>query len=297
MTDMLAPGDTPFGDVDLSYSHPGQSRFRRCLIRLVEHLGGQPALRELYLDWAATARPGDSLFEAALRQLRLDLRIEGRAHLDTVPREGGLLLVANHPFGIVDGLVLGWLGQQLRGEVQIITNSLLCRVPALAPYLLPIDFSNSVEARRLSGLSRKRAIANLERGGAVAIFPGGGVATANRPLRGRAVDADWHPFLGRLATLEGVTVLPVHFGGQNSRLFQVSSHLSYPLRVALIFHETRRRIGRPLEVTVGAPVDVALLREAGKSGAAALLRALTMRLDPTRAAPDEVFRWPAHVRW
>ena len=93
----------------------------------------------------------------------------------------------------------------------------------------------------------------------MAVFPAGGVATANKPLTGRAVDAGWHPFVGRLATIPGVTTLPVHFAGQNSRLFQVASHTSYPLRVALIFHETRRRMGRPVELRVGAPVTAAEL--------------------------------------
>jgi hypothetical protein len=59
------------------------------------------------------------------------------------------------------------------------------------------------------------------------------------------VDEAWNPFIGRPATIPEVTTLPVHFSGQTSRLFQIASHISYFLRVALIFHETHRRIGRP----------------------------------------------------
>lgn len=298
MTDALIPDDFTEDLPDFTYSHPGQSRFRRSVIRLVERLGGQPMLRDLYIDWAADPDPSESVFQAALRLLRIDLRLSGRDHLAAVPDRGGVVLVANHPFGIVDGLALGWLGMHLRGSVQIVTNSLLCRVPALNPHLLPIDFSGTAEARRISGCSRRAAIQRLDAGGVIAIFPGGGVATANRPLAGRAVDSDWHPFLGRLATHPGVTVLPVHFGGQNSRLFQIASHLSYPARVALIFHETRRRMGRPLEITLGAPIPAEDLRRAGRSEATARLRALTMRLDPRPADnPDETFLWPPHIRF
>ena len=298
MTDTLVPPDFAAEAPDFTYSHAGQSLFRRSTIRMIERLGGQPELLDLYLDWAANPDPRETVFQAAIRLLRIDLQLSGAHHLDSLPPTGGVVLVANHPYGIVDGLTLGWLGMQLRGTVQIVTNSLLCRVPALNPHLLPIDFSGTAEARRVSGESRRRAMQRLDAGGVIAIFPGGGVATANRPLAGRAVDSDWHPFLGRLASHPGATVLPVHFGGQNSRLFQIASHLSYPARVALIFHETRRMMGRPLQVTIGAPVPAADLRRAGRTGAAPFLRSLTMRLDPDPPAdPDETFRWPAHIHF
>lgn len=295
MTDALIQDDYSEPLPEFTYSHPGQSRFRRGVIRAIERMGGQSELRDLYLDWAAHPDPRETVFEAALRLLRVEVRLDGPGRLEAVPAEGGVVLVANHPYGIVDGLTLGWLGTRLRERVRIVTNSLLCRVPALNPYLLPIDFSGTAEARRVSGESRRLAIRGLEAGGAVAIFPGGGVATANRPLAGRAVDSDWHPFLGRLASHPGVTVLPVHFSGQNSRLFQLASHLSYPARLALIFHETRRLMGRPLRVTLGEPIPAEALR---RGEAAARLRALTMRLAPDPLPdPDECFRWPAHIRF
>lgn len=292
LSDDLLPAAVRF-----TYSHPGQSRFRRALIRGVERLSGQPRLRGLYLDWAGDPAPGEDVFAAALRLLALDLQLRG-APLAAVPRQGGLLLVANHPFGIVDGLAIGLLGMRLRGQVRILTNSLLCEVPEIAPHLLPVDFSGTAEARRISGETRRRAAAALAAGEAVAIFPAGGVATANRPLRGPAVDAEWHPFVGRLATLPGVTTLPLHFAGQNSRLFQIASHFSYPLRVALIFHETRRRIGRQVGVTLGDPVTAEALRALDRAGVARHLRRLTMALaGPALPDPDETFIWPRRVRW
>lgn len=299
LTDTLtleAP-ETPLPD--FTYSHPDQPVFRRSLIRAVERLSGQPMLRDLYLGWQASGRkPGEGLFDAALRLLDIRPQITGEERLASLPREGGLLLVANHPFGIVDGLTIGHLGMRLRGNVRILTNSLLCRVPELDPHVLPVDFSSTAEARRLTGETRRRAAALLEAGRVVAIFPGGGVATANRPLRGRAVDSPWHPFVGRLSTIPGVTTLPLHFAGQNSRLFQAASHWSYPLRVALIFHETRRRMGRPVRIAVGDPIGSHELARHDRSEVPALLRRRTMALArPALPDPDETFAWPARVRW
>lgn len=298
LTARLAPEEPASSDrVRFTYSHPGQSRFRRAVIRGVERISGQPRLREMYMDWAAHPQPGESVFAAAVRVLKLDIRLAGFALAD-VPKKGGLLLVANHPFGIVDGLTIGHLGMELRGQSRILTNSLLCQTPEIRPHLLPVDFSGTAEARRISGETRRRAAEALAAGEAVAIFPGGGVATANKPLRGQAVDAEWHPFVGRLATIPGVTTLPLHFSGQNSRLFQIASHLSYPLRVALIFHETRRQIGRQVGVTLGQPLSAEQLRAMDKAEVTRHLRRITMELaGPGGADPEETYIWPRHVRW
>lgn len=302
MLDALANFDSlPVApQVDFTYSHPGQSLFRRSLIRAVETLTGQPKLRRLYLNWAWSDRaPGVPVFAGALGQLRIQPRIAaGSEHLQAVPANGGLLLVANHPFGVVDGLTIGHLAMQLRGNVRILTNSLLCRVPEVDPHLLPVDFSGTPEARRLTAETRRQAAALLQAGKVVAVFPAGGVATANRPLRGRAVDSPWHPFVGRLATIPGVTTLPVHFSGQNSRLFQIASRTSYPLRVALVFHETCRRMGQPVELRIGAPVPASDLARIDRDQVATELRRRCMALAvPALADPDEVYIWPSHIRW
>jgi putative hemolysin len=130
------------------------------------------------------------------------------------------------------------------------------------------------------------------------VFPAGGVATANHPLKGHAVDSPWHPFIGRLATIPGVTTLPVHFTGQNSRLFQIASHTSYPMRVALIFHETRRRIGREVQLRIGTPLAAKSLATLDKDSVASELRRRCMALaQPALKDPDECYVWPSHIRW
>lgn len=289
--------DTP-AVVRFTYSHSGQSRFRRGLIRSVERLSGRDSLQNLYLDWARNGRRDDeSVFDAALRLLEVTPDHHG-FDLACVPADGGLLIVANHPFGILDGLTMGQLAMRLRGNAQILTNSLLCQVPEIAPHLLPVDFSGTPEARRLTSATRRRAVELLSDGKVVVMFPAGGIATANSPVVGRACDAEWHPFTGRLATIPGVTTLPVHFQGQNSRLFQIASHVSYPLRVSLIFHETRRRMGRSLPVMLGKPVTAAELERLPRGDVAGALRRRTMELSarPLRD-PDEVFHWPSRVKW
>jgi putative hemolysin len=160
-------------EVDFTYSHSGQSLFRRSLIRTVEALSGQLTLRRLYVEWAINdKRPGEVVFDAALRKLNIRPSIlSGEENLSSVPTNGGLLIVANHPFGVVDGLTLGHLGMRLRGNVHILTNSLLCRVPEVDPHLLPVDFSGTSEARRLTAETRRHAAGLLAEGFLPAVLP------------------------------------------------------------------------------------------------------------------------------
>ena len=94
----------------------------------------------------------------------------------------------------------------------------------------------------------------------VVVFPAGAVSTAPDKLGLKpAVDARWQPFVSQLIQRSRATVVPIWFSGQNSRLFQIASHLSYTLRISLIFHEVKSRIGRCLPVVIGAPIPFAAI--------------------------------------
>ncbi|MEO0773680.1 MAG: lysophospholipid acyltransferase family protein [Pseudomonadota bacterium] len=286
---------TPFPTERLrfTYAHDGQSWGRRQLIQSVERLSGSRDLEDLYHAWVAAGAKGHP-FDVAIQKLRLRLSLKG-VSLDCVPRQGGVLIVANHPFGIADGLAVGWLGAQLRNNMRILTHSLLCAAPEFQPYLLPVDFSDSAEARRKSANTRRMAADLLKAGGVVVIFPGGSVATSNRPFTKPAAELPWHPFVTRLALTEGTNVLPVYVHGQNSFWFQMASHLSYPLRVALLFRETRRRMGGRLDMTLGATIVAEDLSSLPRQNVADTLRRACLQLGG--ADPDDTFQWPRYINW
>lgn len=142
---------------------------------------------------------------------------------------------------------------------------------------------------------RRRATDALEAGAAVVIFPGGSVATSNRPFSRPAAELPWHPFVARLALTDGTRVVPVYFHGQNSLLFQLASHVSYALRVAMLFGETRRRIGDDIPMTVGTPIEARDLSALPRSEVAHALRRTCLLLGDTD--PGEAFCWPSHISW
>jgi putative hemolysin len=238
-------------DSDFTYAAPEDTAWRRTVIHGIEQLTGKPRLWRLYADYCRAPAAGD-FFAEAVEQLSLRLAVD-RRDLARIPREGPLVVVANHPFGVVDGIVLGHLLSQVRPDFRIMVNSVLYRLPALQPFLLPIDFAGTRAALATNLASRRRALADLAAGRAIAIFPGGTVSTAASPL-GRAVDPAWKPFVGRLVQEGRASVVPVFFEGQNSRLFQWASGVSMTLRLSLLFHEVVNKMGHEVPLRIGAPI-------------------------------------------
>ncbi len=251
-------------DYLFSYATASDPPVKRGLIRLVEKATGQSELKRLYIENQRYPRPSESFWQAAVRSLALDVRFDAAA-LARVPKTGPVVFVANHPYGVLDGIVISWLVEKVRSDFVVLTNAVLMRAPEVRDFILPIDFSETEEAQRTNLASRAAARARLEEGGAVVVFPAGGVSTApDRLGRKPAVDARWQPFVGQLIQRSRATVVPVWFGGQNSRLFQIASHVSLTLRLSLIFHEVKARIGADLPVAIGAPIgfaEIAAIRD------------------------------------
>ena len=266
-----------------SYASPADPPVKRGLIRMVEVATGQPRLKRMYLDNQRHPRAGESFFAAAVRKLELDVQFDAAA-LAAIPRTGPVVIVANHPYGVLDGIVISWLVEKVRRDFVVLTNAVLMRAPEVQDYILPIDFSDAPEALETNIKTRAAARARLERGGVVVVFAAGGVSTApDRWGRRPAVDARWQPFVAQLIQRSRATVVPIWFGGQNSRLFQIASHVSASLRISLIFREVKARIGAALPVVIGAAIpyaEIAHIRD--RQALADHLRAVTYAL----AAPE-----------
>ena len=278
---------SPVSDEDdgvvFSYSRPEHSGLRRTIIQTIEKLSGQPRLKVLYDAWRREDR-AEPFFDAAVRLMGVKIRLSSDSA--EIPRTGPVLFVANHPFGVLDGIALGWVTQRARPETRILTHSLLCPPPELKPHVLPIDFGGTKQAQANSLASRIEAQRLLRHGGAVAIFPAGGVATCQTPFGREAVDAPWHPFTAKLARTGRATVVPIYFPGQNSRSFQLASHLSYSLRIALLFRETANRLGSDVDVAIGRPIPFEELERFTDR------RAMTMELRRRTLALARAFRPP-----
>ncbi|MEQ9367213.1 MAG: lysophospholipid acyltransferase family protein [Leptospirales bacterium] len=237
----------------LSYAAPKDSKLKRGLIELIEIATGRPKLDRLY----KSLDPNSDLniWEQIVRVLEIDVTFD-RERLEIIPAEGEgpLVIVANHPFGVVDGILICYLASLRRQKFKILTNNVLCAIPGVEQYFLPVEFGLTREAVDLNVNTRKEALASLDRGEAILIFPGGAVSTAKKPF-GVAEDPDWNPFTSKLILKSKAKVVPIFFAGQNSRLFQIASHIGPSLRLSLLLNEITNKIGKKIDVRIGDAIE------------------------------------------
>jgi putative hemolysin len=233
-----------------SYAEPHDPRLKRFIIRMIERMTGQPYLKSLYDDRFARRLPGESFWDLAIRLLDIKV-VTNEDALARMPKTGPLVVVANHPFGVLDGVVICHLVHRVRSDFQILTNAVLNRADEVKEFLLPVDFTESEHALQTNLKSRAAAKHLLLNGGCLIVFPAGGVATTPKFWDRTAVDAEWKNLTARLISQGKAPVVPVFFAGQNSLLFQFASHVSMTLRLSLLFREVRDSIGGEIVVRVG----------------------------------------------
>jgi len=256
----MAPRKKQLPEVDeFSYASPEDPRFKRLVIQLIERITGQPELKRMYLEHQNNPKPGESFWDAAISKLRLKIDLNEQ-DLSEIPRTGPVIIVANHPFGVLDGLMVCWLISRVRNDFKVLTNALLNRAEEIKPYLLPIDFEETKAALETNIRTRAESKALLEKGGALVIFPGGTVSTTPTLLARKAKDPEWKTFTGRMIVQGKAPVVPVYFDGQNSRLFQIASHISMTLRLSLLFKEVHDRIGEGLTIRIGKRIPYETLK-------------------------------------
>jgi putative hemolysin len=239
---------------ELSLADANDPPLKRGTIRLLEHLSGRDYFAPLYQRWRGEIIPrGTRVIRPMLDLIDVDLRIDARQWPAELATDAPVVLVANHPFGILDGIAALTLAEDLGRPFRVLINKDLLKVPELQPLSLPIDFDETRQAQKTNLATREEAMRLLRLGTTIVVFPSGGVATAARPF-GRARDLPWKLFVARLVQGARATVIPVYFEGQCSPLFHFVSRFSMTLRLSMLIREFRRGVGRSLVAHVGAPV-------------------------------------------
>jgi putative hemolysin len=237
---------------DIPYAHAVRTPAGRAMVRGMEMAFGRPRLLRRARGYADAVADGSSFWEEMATRYGIALDVV-RGDVASIPAEGPVVVVANHPYGILDGLTLSLLLSRRRTAFKVLANDVFLRAPDLADVILPVSFDAGRDAQARNLAMRRAAQLFLASGGAVGVFPGGTVSTPKRPF-GEARDPRWKGFTARLILASGVPVVPVHFDGANSRVFQIASHLHYTLRVGLLIREFRARIDRPVRISIGDPI-------------------------------------------
>ncbi|MBS0395247.1 MAG: lysophospholipid acyltransferase family protein [Proteobacteria bacterium] len=190
--------------------------------------------------------------QESLRALGVRFRTEGA--LAEVAAGGPLIVVANHPFGGIEGLYLYTALAAVRPDVRVLGNELLARLPEFAPALFAVDVLAGTRAVGRNGIAMRQALRHLGGGGALLVFPAGEVAALDRRSR-TVVDPPWHASVARLVRLARAPVVPVFVGGSNSPLFHAAGLVHPRLRTALLPRELFNKGGRVVPVRVGRRIE------------------------------------------
>ena len=237
---------------DLSYAHSAQSRLGRSIIRCLENATGRSALLSRSPNLRTNMHSIQNFWHSIMEGYGVTIDII-QGELGDIPVDQPFIVVANHPFGILDGLVMGSVLAQSGANFKIIANDIFNKAREISDKILPISFKNTREAISLNLRTRKNAITHLSHGGAIGIFPGGTVSTSSK-LFSQPADPAWRSFTAKMIFKSNALVVPIFFDGNTSRIFQLASHLHPNIRAGLLLREFKLRLDKPVRIVIGKPI-------------------------------------------
>ena len=175
-------------------------------------------------------------------------------HLARMPREGPVVLVANHPFGAIEGVVMAHLLLSIRPDVRILANRFLARIPELRELFLAVDVFGGNDSVNSNTTAMREAVRWVRKGGLLLVFPAGEVSHLHLKHRS-IVDPAWQPMIGRLACMTRAPVVPMHIAGSNSLGFQLLGMVHPRLRTALLPRELANKAHRTIHLRAGQPIS------------------------------------------
>ena len=200
--------------------------------------------------------------------------------LANIPKEGPVVVVANHPHGMVDGMIFADMIGRVRQDYRILTRSVLTGLDeAATSFMIPVPFPHDPEAQRKMVEMRTNAMEHLKEGGVVALFPAGVVMSSDTWF-GPAIEREWSLFTAKMIRRSGAKVVPIFYPGHNSRWYMIANKISAILRQGLLLHEIVRSCNKPMAPVIGEPLteEQMTLLETDPRGFMAWLRAHTLAL-------------------
>ncbi len=242
--------DVPYDRRKLSYANTFTNPFQRNTIKTLELLTGKLRLLRKVRQFEKMGIPfGQPFWSQALDLLGIEL-LTSESEISRIPKKGPLVIVANHPHGLVDGMVLAELIGTVRTDYKILTRSLLTGVKQIDQFMIPVPFDHEENALQKSLQMRRLAMKHLENDGVLVLFPSGKVASSDT-IFGSVVESEWSPFTAKLIQKSNADVLPIFFPGSNSRMYQIANQISATLRQGLLIYEVVHAMNKPQKPVVG----------------------------------------------
>lgn len=239
----------------LTYANSFDDKWTSFAIRGIEWLTGKLTILRMVKEFENTNKEhrGQKFWGGALKVMGIAINTP-KEQLANIPAEGPVVIVANHPHGMVDGMVFAELIGRVREDYRILTRSILTGLDeAASSFMIPVPFPHDPDAQQKMVEMRAKAMAHLKQGGVVALYPSGVVMSSEKWF-GPAIESEWNVFTAQMIRRSGARVVPVFFPGQNSRSYLIANKISAILRQGLLLHEIVRSCHKPLSPVVGAPL-------------------------------------------
>jgi putative hemolysin len=239
----------------LTYSETFDHPVRRTVIKTIEWLTGKIKIIRMVRAFEKRGKfEGQAFWRNALDVMGIDVTTPDE-QLARIPETGPVVVVANHPHGLVDGMIFAELIGRVRSDYRILTRAFLTDIDEGAgKFLIPVPFPHEEGAQAKMVEMRKQAMAHLNAGGVVAVFPSGVVASSDT-LFGPMIEREWNLFTAKMIRMSGARVVPLFFPGANSRWYQMANRISPTLRQSLLIYEIVRACGKPQKPLIGHPFD------------------------------------------
>lgn len=245
-------------DLRKFFKNPLQQKVFSVVGGAVEKALAIDRINQLYYA-AATLDDDRHFLDRVLDVMNIEIAVSD-ADLARIPKSGRVVVVANHPFGGIEGIILGALLRSVRPDVKLMANFLLKEVPDLQDSMIFVDPFDRKESAKINLKPLKECIRWLKEGGALGVFPAGEVSHIDI-RRGGITDPDWSPTIGRLIQITESPALPVYFRGSNSFIFQVLGLVHPRLRTGMLPRELANKVNRVIEVRIGNLIPYKRLAE------------------------------------
>jgi len=201
----------------------------------------------------AQPKQGIEFIDAILAGCGVEIEFD-EADLKNIPKEGGFIAIANHPYGGIEGMVLLKMLLTVRPDAKLMATFLLKKIPNLSDYFIAVNpFENIEHSSSISGL--KNTLELLSQGIPIGIFPAGEVSTFKIETQ-QVTDRLWHPVVGKIIAKARVPVVPVYFHGNNGLLFNLLSIIHPALRTAKLPSELFNKQGHTIKLRIGKPINI-----------------------------------------
>ncbi|MEJ1990322.1 MAG: lysophospholipid acyltransferase family protein [Maritimibacter sp.] len=266
---------------NLTYANSFENALQSGVIRAIEWVSGKVTIIRMVRRFERQGGgTGLAFWKRALDVMGVEIATP-QEQFDRIPKQGPVVVVANHPHGLVDGMIMAEMIARVRDDFQILTRDLLTGLDEIAStFLIPVPFPHDKDAQKKSVEMRAKAMDRLKSGGLICVFPSGVVASSATAF-GPVEEAEWNVFTAQLIRRSGAKVVPIHFRGQNSRWYQVANRISSTLRQAMLLHEFVYVCNRRHNPVIGEPLEDAQMEnlKSDPRGFIAWLRDHTLSLE------------------